>query len=349
MSMDFTGRSLEHLICATAGVERSQRLFRILLVPDAMLLPSAEPVATRAVIAQALNMLLFEDLIARVPAAALYVERALANGATILHDHGAVRTVDLDGMGTLPRGREAILRLLRPLGYELRGTYPLDRLKMTGRSYAQAEYPEQIAQFFISELHVDRFDEEFQATVRRVTISSSDPLTPAAAALLDRLEAAGSLTLDEAAKLLPVLVRCFDRQHAVPALSDYERLLRDSAEMAWIATEGNAFNHATDRVDDIEALTREQKALGQPMKDKVEVSGSGRVRQTAFHAAKISRQFVLEDGTFTEREVPGSFLEFIARDYVPGDEQLAERPTLDLSFDPSNAQAIFKMTASERP
>jgi hypothetical protein len=136
-------------------------------------------------------------------------------------------------------------------------------------------------------------------------------------------------------------VGCFDRQHPIPAMADYETLLKSSAEMAWIATEGNAFNHATDRVADVESLTATQKALGQPMKDKVEVSGTGRVRQTAFHAAKVMREFRLADGSAVEREVSGSFLEFIARDFIPGEET----KTLDLSFDPSNAQAIFKMTA----
>jgi hypothetical protein len=168
-------------------------------------------------------------------------------------------------------------------------------------------------------------------------------LTPDAAALLEQLAAEKSLAFDEAVGLLPTLLSCFDRQHPVPALADYELLLAQSAEMAWIATEGNAFNHATDRVDDVEKLTAEQKALGQPMKDKVEVSGTGRVRQTAFTAARVVREFRAEDGSILRKEVPGSFLEFIARDFVPGEAV----KTLDLSFDPSNAQAIFKMTAQQ--
>ena len=75
-------------------------------------------------------------------------------------------------MGALPPGEEAIVRVLRPLGYALHGVYPLERLKMTGRSYAQVDLPEQIAQFFISELHPERFSAEFQETVARVTGSS---------------------------------------------------------------------------------------------------------------------------------------------------------------------------------
>lgn len=341
---------LADLLEALVGVERCDRLFRILVVPESLCVPGEE--VSRAVLAQALNMLLFEDLVQRVPAAQTYVERSVTRGEKIFHDHGAVRTVDRDGMGGLPRGQAAITRLLAPLGYELRGTYPLERLRMTGRSYAQADLPEAIAQFFISELHVDRFPAAFAEAVDHVTSNSNDPLTTDGAALLDELQSKGSLSLARAARLLPVLVACFDRQHEEATVADYEALLAHSAEMAWIATEGNAFNHATDRVADVEKLTREQKALGQPMKDKVEVSGTGRVRQTAFLAAKVQRKFRAADGTQVEREVTGSFLEFIARDYIPSEELRTAipgeetRPALDLSFDPSNAQAIFKMTAT---
>ena len=343
------GSILQTLLEASSSPERASRLLKTLVVPPELLglRAATDSEAPRAAIAQALNMLLFEDLVARVPAAGAYVERCLAMGKTIFHDHGAVRTVDLANMGALPCGAHSIVRLLKPLGYELRGTYPLERLRMTGRSYAQADFPEEIAQFFISELHVGRFPPEtapgFAAAARNVMADSVDPLTPEAAARLERLESDGSLPIPEAIALLPALLGCFGRQHPVPTLADYETLLAHSAEMAWIATEGNAFNHATDRVADVESLSVEQKALGQPMKDKVEVSGTGRVRQTAFHAARVLREFRLPDGTVAHLEVPGSFLEFIARDYLPGEATKA--PELDLSFDPSNAQAIFKMTA----
>jgi hypothetical protein len=249
-------------------------------------------------------------------------------------------------MGSLPAGQEAITRILRPLGYALNGVYPLERLKMTGRSHAQVEFPEEIAQFFISELHPERFSPQFQRAVVNVTGASIDPLAPEAVALLAKLEEARSLPLNEAVVLLPLLTRCFCRQHPVPTLADYEALLKESPEMAWIATEGNAFNHATSRVPDVDALAAEQKALGQPMKPTVETSQSGRVRQTAFLAARVKRWFRTATGDNVEREVPGSFYEFITR--LPLPEEKDGKPALDLSFDSSNAQAIFKMTAEAK-
>ena len=86
------------------------------------------------------------------------------------------------------------------------------------------------------------------------------------------------------------------------------------------------------------ALADEELALGRPMKDRVEVSASGRVLQTAYRAARVERPFVGPEGALVLRSVPGSFFEFITRHrHADG--------RLDLGFDTSNAQAIFKMTA----
>lgn len=323
---------------------RAGALFNLLDVRSELLAPTEK--VSRAVMAQALNMVLFNDLLERVPAAKAYAQDCLREGRKVFHDHGAVRTVVLDGMGELPSGQGALLRVLAPLGYKLNGVYPLDRLKMTGRSYAQADYPADIAQFFVSELHVDRFSEAFGAAVGRVTASSHDPLTPAVSAVLERFERDGEVEFEDAASALPVLAACFDRQHADPAVTDYETLLAESAEMAWIATEGNAFNHATDRVPDVEALAEAQKALGRPMKDEVEVSLSKRVRQTAFRAAQVVRSFADGRGGLVERTVPGSFYEFITR--MPMIDEATGEEKLDLAFDSSNAQGIFKMTEAAK-
>lgn len=297
---------------------------------------------SRAELAQALNMALFAGILERVPTGKAYTADVAARGAKVCFDHGALRTVRWFGLGALPPGEAAITRILKPLGFRLNGVFPLDRLNMTGRSYAQIDDPENISQFFVSELHPERFSKGFQEAVTRVLGESKDPLTPAAISLLNELERDGSLAVAQAQSLLPVLVACFERQHANPSMADYELLLKESAEMAWIATEGNAFNHATDRVEDVFALSEEQKQLGRPMKPAVEVSGSGRIKQTAFKADPVLRQFVGATGEILEREVPGSFYEFITRDVMKEGASIK----LDLGFDAGNAQGIFKMTAN---
>lgn len=331
--------TLSRLLAETIGAARTDALMGAMRIAPGLMAQSGEQVS-RAVIAQALNMVLFDDLVRRVPAAAAYVADCGAAGVKLLHDHGAVRTIVLEGMGALPSGVGAITRLLEPLGYELAGTYPLDRIRMTGRSYVQVDEPEEIAQFFVSELHTDRFGLAVQEAIGRVTDSSVDPLTGEAMAALAQLAVHRALPFGEALRLLPVLAGCFGRQHDEPALADYEILLRESAEAAWIATEGNAFNHATDRVEDVEALAERQKALGRPMKAQVEISASGRVKQTAFLAAPVERGFRLPDGGRVIKTVPGSFYEFITRLPKPD-------ATLDLGFDPGNAQGIFAMTAGQ--
>jgi hypothetical protein len=296
---------------------------------------------SRAVIAQALNLGLLADLLARVPSARTYLDGLKEQSRRLVFDHGALRTVGLAGMGSLPAGEQAIARVLRPLGYVRAEHYPLDRLKMTGWSYRHRDFPEDLPQFFVSELHVERFSPEFQEAAARVTASSDDPLTDAHREVLDTLDRDHHLKLDDAIQLLGTLIACFTRRHQPPALADYELLLAESAEMAWIATEGNAFNHATDRVSDVEALAQAERDLGRRMKDAVEVSSSRRVRQTAYRADPILRPFIDGTGEETLREVPGSFFEFIQRDMMP------DASRLDLSFDTGNAQGIFKMTAAQ--
>jgi hypothetical protein len=328
---------LESVLCA----EDATQILAQLSV-DPRLLRQTTFTATRAEIAQAMNMILFHGLVRRVPAAQDYIADVVTQGRRVMFDHGALRTVCWP-MGALPAGEAAFTRLLRPLGFQLQGTYPLPRLKMTGRAYCHQDFPQTIAQFFVSELHPEQFSERFQAAVGRVFSTSRDPLGAQDMADLAQLERDGVLPLAQALRLLPALVRCFDRQHGGVRLEDYELLKSESAEAAWIATEGNAFNHATDRVADVDTLAERQRALGRPIKDVVEVSASGRVRQTAFRAVMVKRKFITAKACVL-RDVPGSFYEFITRSPLPAPP---DAPSLmDLAFDAGNATGIFGMTAA---
>lgn len=326
------------LLAQALGEGTARRLLAQVELPGP--LPVAGPgQASRAELAVALTVALFGDVLDRVPLAAAYVADLQGAGRKLRLDHGALRTVAAP-CGALPGGDGAFRRLLEPLGFAVAGVYPLPKLGMTGRAYAHQDLPAGIAQFFVSELHPERFSASFQAAVQRVVGNSRDPLTPSAVELLARLQQDRHLPLAAAARLLLALVACFDRQHDEPGLADYELLLAESPEMAWIATEGNAYNHATDRVADVDAVAAEQRRLGRAIKDRVEVSANGRVRQTAFRAGLVRRGFRDRTGQRVERLVPGSFHEFITRlEAAPG--------VLDLSFDSGNATAIFAMTGAE--
>lgn len=335
--------TLQQLLLAHCTPEDCAELLRSVHVAPALMADEGDNVP-RAVLAAALNLLLFKDLLTRVPTGQRYVAECVSRGRQIVFDHGALRTVALDDMGDLPRGEQAITRVLIPLGYRMSRVYPLDRLGMTGRSYTHVEFPEELPQFFVSELHPEGFSPGFQQAVARVTASSRDPLTGSAEHVLRLLNTRQTVRLADAVALLPTLLACFQRQHAAPRLSDYEILLAESPEMAWISTEGNAFNHATDRVLDLDALVEEQRRLARPLKDTIETSRSRRIRQTAFRADPVEREFIAADGGSIRRSVPGSFYEFIQRERMRDPVTGAWR--LDLAFDSSNAQGIFKMTAA---
>lgn len=334
--------NVEHLLQRLLGPEKATVLFGTLNTP-ALLNDWEEGSVTRAELAQAMNMALFEGLLARSRNGRTYTDEIKANGGTVYFDHGALRTVRWARSGALPPGEAAFTRILRPLGFRANGHYPLDKLGMTGRAYAHEDAPDEIAQFFLSELHPERFSDAFQQAVTRVVGTSRDPLTPLAVSQLWELEREGTLPLDAASCLLPVIVGAFARQHDVPGETDYETLLAESAEMAWIATEGNAFNHATDRVDNVFQLADDEKARGRPMKPDVERSRSGRVFQTAYRADTVEREFRKADGGTVMRQVPGAFYEFITRKRMF--DRARGKWMTDLHFDAGNAQGIFKMTA----
>jgi Domain of unknown function (DUF1338) len=298
---------------------------------------------SRAALSAALGLCLFGDLVDRVPEAQRYVRSQRALGRKVVFDHGALRTVAWN-CGALPRGEAAVTRFLLPLGYRLAGVYPLPKLKMTGRAYLHQDAPQWLPQYFVSELHPEQFSLSFQATTSRVLASSADPLTVNDLSLLETLRRDERLQYGDALVLLSSLLGCFARQHGLFAWTDYQSLFTESKEMAWISTEGNAFNHATDRVQDVAALATTLRQERYAIKDSVEVSANGRVRQTALLAPLVTRQFLTPSGT-VQQQVPGSFYEFITRDVIP--ETADTSPAIDLTFDSSNATGIFKMTSRE--
>ncbi len=335
------GRALLAALVGTVlGKDRTAGAMTGLALADSLFTDAAPERVEGGMIAMALNIVLFAELLDRVPTARRWVmaERAAGRGRTL--DHGAVRTIRFPagGTGALPGGADAFARILRPLGYRVAESYPLPRLHMTGHAFRHQSLPAEVPQFFVSELHVAQFDAEFGESAARLFGTSRDPIDPATQTVLALLERRGWLSLAQAQGLLPVIAAAFSRTHDLPALSDYALLKSRSAEAAWIATEGNAFNHATERVSDVDAVARRLLQLDYPVKAAVEHSASGRVHQTAFRADPVLRGFRDHAGAVVDREVPGSFYEFITRDIDPATGRI------DLAFDSGNATGIFAVT-----
>jgi hypothetical protein len=323
------------------GGQRSDQFSQVVLVPESISSFGDEDVS-RAQLAMSLFLVLYADLLDRVPHALKYFERRREEEKTILLDHGAVRTVLSGRNGDLPAGEASLSRILIPLGYFHNHTYPLPKLKMTGRSYTHLDLPELIPQYFVSEFHPEKIeDDTFQKAVLNVIDSSIDPLDDQTNKDLQFLVDNSYLPRQRCTNFLNSIAQAFSRQHEIPNIENYETLLVHSAEMAWIATEGNSFNHATDRVKDVQALSSQERELGFPIKDTVEISSSKNVIQTAYKADAVSRAFKTEGDELIHKDVPGSFFEFITRHKL-------EDGSLDLAFDAANATGIFAMTKEEK-
>lgn len=268
---------LSALVATQLGAARAAILVDGLVVQAP--LPGAgggDPVP-RAVIAQALAVVLLDDLLQRVPSAAAYAEGQWAAGGRLVLDHARVRTVTGVACGELPPGRESVARLLRPLGYT-----PADA---GGSAWRHLDRPAEVARYLVDELPADAFSDEFRAAAARVVRSSHDPLTGLAQVHLDRLAVDRHLPRKAAESLLGELVACFARHHGAPALADYEILLAESEEMAWIATEGTSWHHASVVVDDPVASPPEP--------------------------ATVERSFTVGERATVTRTVPGSHLELV--------------------------------------
>lgn len=333
---------LARLIAASLDTDAANALLETFAFHESFL-REAGPRISRAAYALALGAVLFDGLLKRVPAAAAHVSERRRTKERVTFDHGALRTVRFANgpTGALPAGHAAFSRILVPLGYALSGIYPLDQIGMTGRSYAHVDEPELIPQYFVSELQVERFSQSFAAAARRVFGATADPLTARANRALAELAETATVERELGVLALPDIAAAFGCWHPAPALADYKLLLAESQEAAWLATEGNAFNHATDRVPDVAALAARERSLQRPIKDEIEISSSGRIRQTAYRAALVARRFLDDSGGEMQMQVPGSFYEFITRDEVQGRDG---RMRLDLRFDSANAQGIFRMT-----
>ena len=331
------GSAIWRLVTAMLGEDRAGDVLSVVAIDPRLGEGSRQ--SSRTEVAMALNIVLFADLLTRVASAAAYVAEVRAEGRTVCFDHGALRTID-GPSGALPTGAAAFSRILEPLGYAVAGTYPLPKLTMTGRAFAHRDMAESVPQFFVSELHVAQFPAAARDAAGRIFDNSVDPLGEAEREMLGRLASDGRCSFETASAGLPGVVAAFGRHHETPALAEYEIMRSATAEGAWIATEGNVFNHATDRVPDVTALAAQLHQRGWPLKPEVELSANGRVRQTAFLAGKVVRQFRAGDGSLTQCEVPGSFYEFISRDVDPATGRL------DLTFDSGNATGIFAVTGA---
>ena len=87
--------AVQRLVADMLGIDQASRVLARVLVEPSLLADSAD--VSRASFAAALNLVLFADLLDRVPTGAAYVEDQAAKGVPICFDHSALRTIRFDG------------------------------------------------------------------------------------------------------------------------------------------------------------------------------------------------------------------------------------------------------------
>lgn len=97
------------LVSACVGATKAANLLSLIETP-AGLPAGAAGQPSRAEIAHALNVVLFDGILTRVPTGREYTEDVAAAGGKVNFDHGALRTVAWRANGQLPPGEAAFTR-----------------------------------------------------------------------------------------------------------------------------------------------------------------------------------------------------------------------------------------------
>jgi hypothetical protein len=163
---------------------------------------------------------LWRDYLVMTPVAARVHELLTARGETILNDHIAMRTFDLDGIGI-----ESLDRAFVTAGYE-----PVENYEFPDKHLAATHYEHPIrdaAKVFISALLVDELSAGAADTIRQ--LASQVPAGAAAKSLF----------------------ACSGRHWEID-YATYETLAAESEYAAWMAAFGFRANHFT---VDVNALT----------------------------------------------------------------------------------------------
>ncbi len=252
--------------------------------------------------------LLWEDYLNFAPSAGR-IHAVLGGGAPIVNDHIALRTFNTPGLGLA-----AMEPRILEMGFVRGGEYAFTAKKLKAFHY---EHPDPtVPKIFISELLLEEFSPELQATVAGLLAQMPDEI-PAEAAFL------GS-------------GRHWDVSHAA-----YQQLLAESEYAGWLAALGFRANHFTvsvnqlpgfDSVADVNARLKEAGFALNTSGGEIKGSPEVMLEQSSTLADRVEVEFT--DGRFT---IPGCFYEFAFR-YPQADGQLYP------GFVEASADKIFEST-----
>lgn len=251
---------------------------------------------------------LWQDYIKMTPSAAK-IHQLLGKGEPIINDHIALRTFNIAKVNL-----EVLAKHFTSVGYVACGDYKFEQKKLVAKHF---EHPDPTQpKVFISELLVEEFSPELQATVKGFVEQ-----------------------IDVAATIADNFI--YSGRHWDISLETYKALLAESEYAAWVGAIGYRANHFTVSINDLPDFERIED-VNQALKDAGfvlntsggEIKGTPDVllEQSSTMADKISVKFT--DG---EAVIPSCFYEF-ARRYPTADGKLYT------GFVAASADKIFEST-----
>lgn len=251
---------------------------------------------------------LWNDYVEMTPSAAK-VHTLLSQGETIINDHIALRTFNIEKVNL-----SVLSAHFLSLGYVDCGDYNFEAKKLKAKHF---EHPDTTQpKVFISELLVEEFSAELQATIKGL-VGSID---------IEATKAEGFL---------------YSGRHWDLDSATYESLLAESEYAAWVAAFGYRANHFTVSINHLPGYTsilevNETLKKGDFVLNSAggEVKGSADVllEQSSTMADRISVGF-----TDAQKEIPSCFYEFALR-YPKADGNLYT------GFVAASADKIFEST-----
>lgn len=243
----------------------------------------------------------------------------------IINDHIAFRTLGVPNLGI-----QSLEKVFLAYGYTRMDRYHFDAKKLNAHWYSPPSDPPNLHRVFISECRVEDFSKTTQTIIQRYAgFIAKDPV--------DALDVMDGVAVDTF-----LHTRLWDQ----PTWEDYSTTANESEYVSWVLNNRYYLNHFTisihalpDGYNDIQKFNAFLESIGIQLNDsggKIKTSGDGKLLQSASVSNKVMVDFLTNDGSATQQEVPGSYVEFAQR--IDGRD----------GFDPGNANTIFESTYSDQ-
>ena len=253
----------------------------------------------------------------------------------IENDHIAFRTIGVPHLGI-----QSLEKIFLFHGYSPQDDFYFEHKKLNARWYAPPE--KHLPRIFISELRVDDFTEDIQATIRSFTKEvKSDPVD--------------ELDLNNATQVDHFLHASLWR---IPSWKEYKTLAEVSEYASWTIYNKYYLNHFTISVHNLphpyntlEKFNELLLSIGIHLNSAggvIKTSKDGLLKQSSSISQMIDAPF----SNGETHQIAGSYVEFAERKILPAfahlDESKIERTHRRDGFETANADKIFESTYSSQ-